>query len=57
MPKCHRPNLTTACPKCPARAGEDCPIETERVSFAGEPVTAGTTGVCAVDGEECESCQ
>jgi len=53
--KCQREDKPT-CPLCGNKPEEPCPL-TVPVDLPGEPVTAGTTGVCAVGGEECESCQ
>lgn len=62
MPTCPRTQMpdaaTTDCPHCAARPDEDCPLATATPGLLTEPpVTAGTTGVCDVDGEECQSCQ
>lgn len=46
------------CAQCGARPDEDCPLTDVTPELLTEaPVTAGTTGVCAVDNETCESCQ
>ncbi len=57
MTKCPRePNKS--CTYCPARPGEECPLDDRPAWMDEKPITAGVThGVCAVDGEECESCQ
>lgn len=53
---CPRTDPTTACPSCPTAPGEPCPLA-EAVALPGEAITAGRTGVCAVDNPECEECQ
>lgn len=56
MKKCER--LDAECPICGARPDEDCPLVDMSSELLTEaPVTAGTTGVCAIDNEECENCQ
>lgn len=58
MTICHRVDPNVLCPTCMARPDEDCPLADLTPGLLTEPaVTAGATGVCAIDNETCESCQ
>jgi hypothetical protein len=58
MTQCPRTETPADCPQCGARPGEECPLaDISPELLIGNPVTAGATGVCAIDNEECESCQ
>jgi hypothetical protein len=46
-----------SCTYCPARAGEECPLDDQPEWMNEQPISAGTTGVCAIDNPECDSCQ
>lgn len=54
--QCQRANDKPSCPLCGVNDLDPCPL-TEAVDLPGEPISAGATGVCAIDNPECDSCQ